>query len=787
MVSLKPVLGGSKMLHHLKRNHHLRRTFYAYLIAFTGLSLGIIILISMISYSITASAISEEIVTRQSMNLGNKVSNLTATTSDIIEAAYTIGLDNSVLLYVKNPDNHYLQNDVVSLLEQVDLSEDDVIAVELYVAATGELLSSEGAGQLINDQLSESWLTLAVSEDVSQKWEGPFTYYDHDYEEIPVLTYIQRLPVGSNQTVGYIAIHTKELDIFNWIQPETIYTENETITNSMYLINKDDGRILSTSDKSLLGAPYAYHNYDIIRSSELNEGYILTNTKYQNRILNFIQMDQNIPWILISETPHSAISSRTKPLLVTMLLLSIAAFLGSFILSLILTFRLYSPIKKLMAKTAQLSSAQSGQPVSKSINAKSEISYVTSYIDRIQTSAKDLSRQLFNHRPLLIDRFFRDLVVNRYYDSEGIDTKLSNLDIDFIYTNYAVIIVELNDYQSLSTSSELGIDTLMFAAKNIIDELTNINDTGICTESAEGQIIILLNFDEYPVTLQYLRELSQKIQSTQKELLNIDVTLSIGETVTELSDVHLSYAGAKDLLKYKMIFENTILFFTDYNTEDHADYYYPIQLFMALSESLKKSDKDSIHSYIHKIFSDLKLKKHLSYNNTYKVLTQMVDLLLQCVNDTGLKVNAIWDDKTNLYNQLNQHTSLQAIETWFLNIYSDVSDSVASGDSHDNHHVINIKTYIEEHYTEDIYLGLIAEAVGLNSSYMSRIFKQATGMTVFEYITSTRIDASKKLLAENSRPIKEIALSVGYNSTQSYIKYFKSVVGVTPGKYRKNL
>jgi two-component system response regulator YesN len=93
---------------------------------------------------------------------------------------------------------------------------------------------------------------------------------------------------------------------------------------------------------------------------------------------------------------------------------------------------------------------------------------------------------------------------------------------------------------------------------------------------------------------------------------------------------------------------------------------------------------------------------------------------------------------------------------------------------------------MDNNFTMDLSLDMIASQVNLNPTYLSRSFKQHIGKTIVEYLTIKRLEASKKQLTDSDLNIKEIALSLGYNNINSYIRYFKKYEGITPGEYRKN-
>ena len=93
--------------------------------------------------------------------------------------------------------------------------------------------------------------------------------------------------------------------------------------------------------------------------------------------------------------------------------------------------------------------------------------------------------------------------------------------------------------------------------------------------------------------------------------------------------------------------------------------------------------------------------------------------------------------------------------------------------------------YISEHFAEDFSVDDIANALFLNKSYLMRAFKEQTGMTLLQYLNITRCERAKKLLADTDMIIEGIAYEVGYVTASHFTRVFKSIVGVTPSKYRR--
>ena len=76
--------------------------------------------------------------------------------------------------------------------------------------------------------------------------------------------------------------------------------------------------------------------------------------------------------------------------------------------------------------------------------------------------------------------------------------------------------------------------------------------------------------------------------------------------------------------------------------------------------------------------------------------------------------------------------------------------------------------------------------VQYSTPYMSKRFKQETGVTFSEYLKHVRIDASRRLLINTDKSVAEISELVGYMDTTFFHNTFRSIVGCTPLEYRKN-
>ena len=99
--------------------------------------------------------------------------------------------------------------------------------------------------------------------------------------------------------------------------------------------------------------------------------------------------------------------------------------------------------------------------------------------------------------------------------------------------------------------------------------------------------------------------------------------------------------------------------------------------------------------------------------------------------------------------------------------------------------VQEVLAWIDSNYNEDISLDDIAERMGLSTTYASKQIKAYTGTNVVNYINNVRIEHAKELLENTTMSSNEIGTHVGFRYSQSFIRSFNKIVGMTPGDYRK--
>jgi len=93
--------------------------------------------------------------------------------------------------------------------------------------------------------------------------------------------------------------------------------------------------------------------------------------------------------------------------------------------------------------------------------------------------------------------------------------------------------------------------------------------------------------------------------------------------------------------------------------------------------------------------------------------------------------------------------------------------------------------YIKVNLTQKLQLHELAEATGISSSGLCRLFKESLGITPYQYILQQRIDRAQQLLKQKDLAIAEIAFECGFTHQSHLNKHFRRLTGTTPSAFRK--
>lgn len=97
--------------------------------------------------------------------------------------------------------------------------------------------------------------------------------------------------------------------------------------------------------------------------------------------------------------------------------------------------------------------------------------------------------------------------------------------------------------------------------------------------------------------------------------------------------------------------------------------------------------------------------------------------------------------------------------------------------------LVPILQYIDDNLESDMDLECLEKLFYIDRYYLSKLFKSGTGSSIHSYIIFKRISKAKRLLSEGVN-VTQACTRCGFNDYSNFLKMFKKIVGISPGKYK---
>jgi len=184
---------------------------------------------------------------------------------------------------------------------------------------------------------------------------------------------------------------------------------------------------------------------------------------------------------------------------------------------------------------------------------------------------------------------------------------------------------------------------------------------------------------------------------------------------------------------------------------------------------------------------DYNIKKDVNGFDLYLLCTEIVNCGVKLINRLFHTTPATLR-VAETYSRLDKAVALDQYREICKNLIEQAVEYIRINKREEDYIISYILDYVENNYTEDIYLNLFAEKLKLTPAYISSYFKSKMNVNLSDYINSFRIKKAVAMVEDAQNPMlknKEIAEKVGIQNINTFIRLFKKYTGYTPGDYRK--
>lgn len=425
----------------------------------------------------------------------------------------------------------------------------------------------------------------------------------------------------------------------------------------------------------------------------------------------------------------------------------------------------------------------------------------------IERSLKDeelISRakqQMGMMAPLLQKEFLTDLLQGEISSCEIRQERFDELHIPLL-VEYPVLLL-MGRFDNLPKNiSSAERSQYFFAIRLIMEQYLSAAVTNVCVECEHSSMFWLIqpgSFDvnEWEHSVLFVKGMLETIQAASRESLKM--TVSFVFDTGSWGEIADRFTTLKQVFNYR-IRTGTEIILTGKNLsceepeqciaqnspirQAHAK----LKKLGALENYLERGQENEFFKLLTELTEGLKEIASMNYNPALEIFYSIAMLFLSHINRWNLTERIAFKIGLNKLTRADEHGSWNDALEYLYRLSGIIFEfQYSEQEKRSMDAIAHIRQYIHEHLHDDLSLVKLAELVYLNPSYLSRLFKQVTGINLLNYINDDRLDKAKELLQKNNLKINEISASLGFISAPSFTRFFKKMTGITPQEYRKSL
>ncbi len=555
-------------------------------------------------------------------------------------------------------------------------------------------------------------------------------------------------------------------DVLNRFVPEDL--------GSIFIIGNEN-LIISHTDSRYIGRNVSELEYGGMLSEIYDKSsYFIADVESVPAVIS-CQKSECSDWIYVSVAPMEAISSMANHIL------KIVAFIA--LLSILIGLLISIPAARKIAKPIQaIASYCMKSPYIIEIegkNGRNECTLISNTINKLENIMEEKEKELKEMLPMLKMNFLSALLSSAPPKLAEIEARMKMLNIDFPNKYFCAAAIKLERLQNSEKVVMYEYEKL-----NILLQLESIFTTASSTcifYEKDNIITVLFNFD---FTEEYLYQLGMRFlnNTVNQDCENISISkyLSFGKTDMNIQNMGHSFKLALSGLNYCYIFPDRNLFtYDDINNWEKKSSFMNILHINSFLNSLKSLRRENSILNLREIICCLR-NENLSFEHIQATL-------ITCVSIVEDFISSQTSEDIDLEQGYKNTNNIYEFEAWLKEVIYNIFNTLGEKASNGMSDLIQraLAFIVQNIKNDQLSLSYVAEKLGVSHKYLSKAFKNETGVKFIDYITNLKLNHCSNLLINTDLKVEEISDIIGYSTPQYFISRFKMTFGCTPNKYRQ--
>ncbi|MEC3605500.1 helix-turn-helix domain-containing protein [Bacillus glycinifermentans] len=549
-------------------------------------------------------------------------------------------------------------------------------------------------------------------------------------------------------------------------------------TNSMMALD-DNGRIILHQKRSQIGQSIRHEDYfQKIRQLSSKNGQFDASIGDTDYKITYQKSDYN-NWIYVSMTTMPELYMQTAS--IGWFTFSICGILLA--LSLLFSWfgsrHFYKPIKVLYESVSGFASGTDKE------RHESEFELIERNIKEMKNKNHDLAKRVEQQVTQLKQYFLTRLLLGKLIEEET-KARFSGLGFSDDWSHLSVLALQIDTLKDTPYEKK-DLDVLLFAINSLVEQSIPKENRLPSVVIDKTQTTVMLNRGKSLDTFhQQLKSTAESIQHKIHEEFGVFVSIGISQPFTNLSMSKHAYLEGLEALTYRLKSgKRAIIFFEHLDRNKAFLTQFPKQLQNELFEAIKACEREKAAERLHQLIETV-CSENTNPHHCQIAIVRLLNNLIEFMHLLGIELFEP-DGNNMLYDDVFELTTIEEIESWLnTRIVSNMIETLSVREESQYKNISEkIVHIIQQEFDTDLTLESIAGRLHYNPNYLSSIFRKEMKISFSEYLSSYRHHIAKSWLTETSLSVKEISEKLKYKNPQNFIRSFKKLEGITPGKYRE--
>ncbi|MGO4545456.1 AraC family transcriptional regulator [Paenibacillus sp. 2TAB23] len=554
---------------------------------------------------------------------------------------------------------------------------------------------------------------------------------------------------------GIVAVNLKNEELFAKLNPPIM----SNLNRMRYIIDEQDELLYSVSN-------YDFNQDSVSRAIEALREDEGGDIMIQNRQLLINQLESPVTgWRYVSIVEQDSLLAKSKRVAKVVLLVSIAALgLGGATIFYInaAAFRPVRRLKQLFSRFDRKTNGPEGIDLEK-------------LAGELLTNHAHLSQLVRESMSEASSKLLTDIYSGNLIGKRDIEEKWSRYFGEWTAAPVTVAILSIDQYEEWSRTFTGGDHSLLkFALANIVAELFEPQWRIVCADFGTDKTAILLQ--PRVEGLRCENKLAESLEVVSR-LLKFSISAGIGNAQTDIAKLKQVMLEAENALTYRLYQGyGQVITFQEVSGHEVNE---PLQHESMLDELIGAIEMGNEPGSLEAVG---RMIDHIRSQYGYpSAAVSFLQSAIERIEQIRPAADGSVGQSYVRFDTLHLDAIKGELESRVMMLAQRFRRLTESKDFIMCQRMID---YLKQHLNEPIGIPEISDAVGISSSLASQLFKQETGETIYNYLTRLRIERASELLLKTDDRISDIALMVGYQHENSFIRSFRKFKDITPGKYR---